>query len=51
MQKRKNSIELTYNTVRNPKSNVKQMDVKDVKRQIYLEKDLKSSIEKESPFY
>ena len=36
---------MTYNTVRNPKSNLKQLDVKDVKRKIYLEKDFKSSIE------
>jgi hypothetical protein len=35
--------------VRNPKNNLKQMDVKDVKRKIYLEKDLKSSIEKDCP--
>jgi hypothetical protein len=44
-EKQKNSIEMTYNTVRNPKCNLKQLDVKDVKRKIYLEKDLKSSIE------
>lgn len=40
---------MTYNTVRNPKNNVKQMDVKEVKRQIYLEKDLNSSFELASP--
>lgn len=44
-EKQKNSIEMTYKTVRNPKQNLKQMDVKDVKRKIYLEKDLKSSFE------
>jgi len=45
VEKQKNSIEMTYNTVRNPKSNLKQLDLKDVKRKIYLEKDLKSSFE------
>ena len=48
-EKQKNSIEMTYNTERNPKNNLKQLDVKDVKRQIYLEKDLKSSIELSRP--
>ena len=40
---------MSYNTVRNPKNNLKQMDVKEVKRQIYLEKDLNSSFELGSP--